>query len=1201
MEWSKEQQSVIDIFHREVLVSAAAGSGKTAVLVEHIIDKVTRKENPLDIDRLLVVTFTKAAAGEMKERIYRAINKKAQEHPENLHLQKQLTYIHNAHITTIDSFCNEVVRNYFDVIDLDPSVRVAESGELTLIEEEVMADLFEEEYKDSRDDFIDFVEAFVSKNSEDKLEDYIKKIHHYIQVFPLPDQWLDQALLDYRDHGPLTPKNYRFMKFLNNLADAYLLDCKEMCQDLISFCRNSTLSTCSQYEEAIVEDLNFVNALLETSDYENRYKMLSNYKQTTTCRVKKGIDVEEKSYYKNKKEQIKNLIDKELSKGLYVQSEEEVKKYLPIGGKYLEELILLVKKYSKNLKLAKEEKKVADFSDIERYTLEILTDQVDGKLQPSLVAKELSEQFDEILIDEYQDSNQLQEEILRSISKVDTDQPNVFMVGDVKQSIYRFRLARPELFMEKFKNYPRYNRDDKDLQVTIVLDKNFRSRKEVLDTCNALFYRIMDQSIGNVTYTEEHALHAQADYPPIPEGQSNKTELLLLTIKEEEDFEIRAKMLAQGRLIAEKIKDMVNKKFQVMDKESKCNRDVTYGDFAILLRTASGKNEYFTEAFEEAGVPLSAENKKGYFSTLEVTTILNYLNILDNPLQDLELTSVLKSPIGGFSDVDLATLKINTRENSFYYNRLCQYLEDGEEKDLQEKCGKFLKLYSKHREAVKHYSIYQLLSMIYRETGYLEQVRAMPGGERREANLFVLKEKAATYEETSFHGLFQFTRYIKRIQSYNVDYGEAALGENHNAVSLLTIHKSKGLEYPVVFVADLDKSFNKMDQNDTLVMDADYGIGIEARDGKKRTKSGTLVKKIISQKIALDSIGEELRVLYVAMTRAREKLFLVGMKKEKKVEEIMEDYEDTMLSFQERKGAGSFLQWILRANLPNSLIETTSIDCSEYVLGMLVKGEDREFQMRKLLQFKENVPVDEAFSEKLKEVIDYTYPYESSLSIARKYSVSEIKHAAIEKLEEGEASFERLFHEKQTKDYLPAFMKEEERVTESIATMRGTAIHRVFELIDYRENVPCKNPAELLSLIVGRSEITPLAASYISPDIIEKFLESDLALEMKKAQEEGRLYREHPFVMQVPASRAKEGASEDEMVLVQGEIDVFYENEEGIVLVDYKTDYVKTEDALVNRYRKQLQLYAEAIEKMTGKKVVRILIYSTNFGKTIEL
>ena len=1266
--WTTEQQQVIDLRNRNILVSAAAGSGKTAVLVERIVKIITDKNHPVDIDHLLIVTFTNAAAAEMRERIGNAIEKALDEQPGNEHLLRQLTLIHNAQITTIDSFCLYVVRNHFHEIDLEPNFRIGDEGELKLLREDVLGRVLEQNYEEPSEAFSDFVEGYASGRTDAALNEMILQLYEFSRSYPWPEKWLDSFVGIYRIENREELDRAEWLAPLTQNIRFVLKDCEQLLKQALAVTQQDDGP--DMYEKAVRSDLEKYESLSKLTSFCELSVALSDikYDRLASSRGFEG-DPDKLELVKSLREQAKDVV-KKLCKQYFFCSPEMMIEQLERTEPMLEEVVRLTKQFADEFAAAKRRKNLVDFHDVEHFALQILVDEETEKAKKT--AEEFRDTFEEIMIDEYQDSNEVQETLLRSISREERGENNIFMVGDVKQSIYRFRLARPELFMKK---YDSYSLEESTTQ-RIDLHKNFRSRAEVLTCTNDIFYKIMVRSLGNVEYDAEAALYPGASYPV---SADFIPEILLADSNDEllEDTELTDKKTLEAKIVAEEIKHLM-KTQQVTDKAAGTLRAAHYSDIVILLRSLSGWADSLVEVLNGNGIPAHTVSSTGYFSTVEVQTVLSMLRLLDNPRQDIPMAAVLRSPMAGLTDEELAVLRLEDGSVPFHEAVLelaeGLYEEDGQKEisdsEADRKQGrnadektenhieitahrkllKFYKKYKQLRQLVPDTPIHELIEIILRETGYGHYVAAMPAGNRRTANLNMLLEKAAAYEKTSYKGLFHFVRYIDELQKYDVDFGEADMvGENEDVVRIMSIHKSKGLEFPIVIVSGMGKNFNKQDTRSKMVLHPELGIGLDYMDGKKRIKSPTIAKKAIAKQIDLENLGEELRVLYVALTRAKEKLILTGTLKD--AAEKLEFYRqqanlskaaDRPLSYLTREGASGYLDWILPAVLSyGDKYPVRIVEAAELVLDEVENQLEQNENLTERIE--EIEAADTQLVGQLKQRFLQRYPYQVDVLRKNKYSVSELKHRAMrERFEAEQEETVPAFLEEPATPTIPLFIQRQEKITPdqnvsgqgvqvNRGALRGTAVHRVMECYDFTSE---KSVQEQMDAMEKEEKITADMRTLVKERIVADFVSSETGKRMALAQRMGALYREKPFVMgfteeelenygfgadsntdsceniykKTDSDQEKEEQKrirhEEDLTLIQGIIDVFWIEKDGIVLLDYKTDRVQQAKELIDRYETQLKLYADVLERVFGArklKVKEILIYSFSLEKLITL
>ena len=1266
MKFTPEQQRVIELHNSNILVSAAAGSGKTAVLVERIIRMICDGEHPADIDRLLIVTFTNAAAAEMRERIAAGITARLETDPGNEHIQKQSALLHNAQITTIDSFSLFLIRNHFNEIGLDPDFRVADEGEIKLLQQEVLAQLLEDAYAgqfvpEAPEQFHACVEYFCPGGRESVLEQHILNLSRYAGSFPWPAEWLEERKNDYAagDMEALVHSDYG--QYLTERVNRTVEGCLEKLREVKRLCELPDGPY--MYGELTEAEIEQLERLTSCKDLEEQAAKVP---AVTFARLpsKKddSVDPAKRELAKAIRNSVKDTLS-DLSESYFKTPLELAVEQGKACREPLRMLLDLVLEFDRRLLAAKQERHLIDFSDMEHYALQILlkrekveetgsigTDRAKTKYRivPSDVAMEYRQYFQEILIDEYQDSNLVQEYLLSAISGEAEGHYNRFMVGDVKQSIYKFRLARPELFLEKYDIY----QETGDL-CRIDLAKNFRSRIQVVDAVNDVFSRIMSREIGGIAYDDKAALYPGAVYPA-QEDPAYGSELLLIRKPEKGEREESGigEQHAEGAgvlvdydnvrqlealAIAARIKQLKGS-LQVMEKSAGELRPVRYSDMVILLRTTSGWDEEFKKILEQQGIPVYITSKTGYFGALEVQELLQFLRVLDNPRQDIPLFGVMQSVFGGFTQEEIAQIRSggegHSRKRMTLYEALKEVAQSGrtveegeeisagesagEEAELSQKADTFLQRIGHYRDLTPFTSIRDLLQRILDDYDYMNYVTALPAGSKRRANVEMLLTKASAFEKTSYFGLFHFIRYMEQLEKYDVDYGEAdTLDENADVVRIMSIHKSKGLEFPVVFVSGLSKRFNMQDANQSLIVDMDLGVAVDYVDSVRRIKNKTLRRTVLSAKMKEDNLAEELRVLYVALTRAREKLILTAV-----LDKADEKWELAQMTGQERLTyldfceAGSYMDFLLPI-LPQTGIAVKTLRTEDLAVEELreqLRMGDRREQLRLIACGETTLTGDPEENERklmyLRERFAYQYPHPGLQKLYTKTTVSELKIAAM--AEKDEAAF-HTFEEKEVVPYIPGFRREQEKVSGAV---RGNAFHRTMELLDftylftesglftgcpnnyeeYRRGLDKNRLQNRLEEFLQRETIslrlTEEYAKAVSLPKILNFLEQELAYRMWRAQEQGLLYREQPFVLGIDAKRLDPDLPEGEKVLIQGIIDVFFIEDGEIVLLDYKTDVIDSLEALWNRYNVQIQYYEEALTKLMQMPVKERILYS---------
>ncbi|RKM61950.1 helicase-exonuclease AddAB subunit AddA [Butyrivibrio sp. CB08] len=1261
VQFTPEQQSVIDERNSNLLVSAAAGSGKTAVLVERIIQMIS---NDLDVDHLLVVTFTKAAAAQMREKITLAIQNNLLEDPDNVHLQRQETLIHNAQITTIDSFCQYVIRNNFGSIGIDPALRVADEGELKLISEDVMQQMLEEEYEkaksDDDSDFLFCMDYFATGSRDDKVEEYINQLFDFSMSMPWPEDWIRERAYDY----DIDEDEFEELPWVKECLYRTGVKLREFIDKL-----DSAMDIANEpdgpymYGDTLEDDKASIGAVLQYDTYNALFDGIRGITFGNLSGKKDpGVNPEKREAAKAIRDGVKKEIEK-LRERYFALTRDTIVSQMKLCDRAVKELCRLTLEYKERFEEKKREKQVIDFPDMEHLALQILVqhpdqDKCQGKsvqeiidmCTPSNVALEYREYYREVLIDEYQDSNNVQELILKSISGEVADTSERFMVGDVKQSIYKFRLARPEIFMDKFKTY---DREAGSGNRRIDLHMNFRSRSEVLDLSNYIFKKIMGSDLGGVDYDEDARLvFGKTDFPE-PAFDVN-SEFLMVDGSDLfgggdgtpiEDYNPREK---EALAIAERIHEL-----------KKENPDIKYKDIVILLRSLSGWDSVFKEVLESQGIPTYIESKKGYFDAPEVAILLDMLSIVDNPRQDIPLIAVMHSPLGSFTDEELAQIRIAIDKDKelalsdSFYDALTADLNLTDV--LKNKVKTFVSMIEEYRIRSTYTPVHELLQDIIDRTDYELLISAQPYGVQRRANVELLITNALNFEKTSFKGLFHFVRYIEHIKVVQVDYGEAGtIDENADVVRIMSIHKSKGLEFPVVFVSGIQKQFNMRETTGDLILDMDFGLGVKCIDAGLRVKYDTLKRRIVSDSMKLDSIGEEIRVLYVALTRAKEKVILTMFSKDLadtvskalgKIK-VLGGPED-LLPYSMRAGADSFFDMIMPAVVLNpgfkDILDRYQISSDEYsdraeragkvptIRFRAVTGNDLtssmiSSQVEAALR-KENLKsmlmgdgADKELLSRIQDKFSAVYSFDALKGLFTKTTVSELKHARM--IEEGEVFTEPAAFAADSEKELSKSQADSRAAGATTLTgaERGTAYHSIMELLDdtvYGDEAlmamaretgktsdRSKASDKVYGFIMGKIEKGVIPETYRecvwSPDIVT-FLATDLGQRMGEAYRRGELFREKPFMMGVSASELKPQFPDEEMVLVQGIIDAWFIEDDEIILLDYKTDRVDDEDTLIRRYKLQLELYKRALEAATKKKVKEVYIYSFDLGSVIKL
>ncbi|SOB91579.1 DNA helicase/exodeoxyribonuclease V subunit A [Ureibacillus xyleni] len=1230
--WTDEQWKAIWATGQDTLVSAAAGSGKTAVLINRMIEKVIAKENPIDVDELLVVTFTNASAAEMRHRMAEALEKEIAKDPRNQHLRRQLSLVNKAQISTLHSFCLSIVRQYAYLIDIDPGFKIANEGESALLRDDILAEVLEEAY-DSEDDarvnaVYRLVDSFTSDRDDQAIETLIEKLYDTSRVHPVPTKWLRSLPKQYDLPEQITIDELDFIGPLKNSIKFSLEEAFAQIEDF----RQYTLRPDGPYTYGETAELDFavINEAVRRINHgtwQDLYDFFSTLKWSTLSRKKCDCDPDLKEKAKKKRQQAKDIVDG-IKKAFFLRKPERLLQEIRLMAPIIQTLVELTETFSEKFTAAKLQRGIVDFSDLEHYALEILAVKEDGVLKPSPVAIDFRNRFKEVLVDEYQDTNMLQETILQLVKSGSEVDGNLFMVGDVKQSIYRFRLAEPMLFLNKYNLF-----EDEPVAsgLKIDLNANFRSRKEVLHGTNFIFEQIMGETVGEIKYDEKAGLKPAAPYDEMEtpvelsilyeeqdDPQEDKpdsgdsTEDAALDVLIEEEMK---KSQQEARYIIKRIREMMDNGTTVFDTKqknpSKRVRPLEYRDIVILMRSMTWSGD-LVEEFKAAGIPLYAETSKGYFEALEVMVMLNVLKIVDNPYQDIPLASVLRAPFIGCTENELAAIRLVNRKVPFYeaVKLFVEEEKSGLQSNTAEKLQVFLHQLENWRDMARRGSLADLIWKIYMDTNYYEMVGAMGNGKQRQANLRTLHDRALMYEKTSFRGLFRFLRFIDRMRSRGDDLGVAkSIGEKDDVVRLVTIHSSKGLEYPVVFVAGLGRSFNQKEYSDPYLFDQQFGLAVKAIDPDDRIMYTSLPFLAMKEKKTLEMKAEEMRILYVAMTRAKERLILVGSVKDwDKTRSSWSESQllplDAMIPDYIRARAKNYLDWIGPAIARHACFEIFSDDSytpithpSQWHINPI---SNRNFTIANTKEQSETQSLyteelDASILNELTDRFNATYPYKESITKKSKTSVSEIKR--IENLQrEEEPESNTLLNKGKSAYKRPLFVQEKALSPTEI----GTVVHTVMQHIPKEGFRQLDEVTIYLQSLVEKKLLTEDEVNTVDEEKIIQFFSTSIGQRFSQAKQ---LYREIPFTLSIVDQA---GDSQ----IVQGIIDCLFEDEDGKwVLLDYKTDKIlpsfREADALKiemeKRYSVQLRIYSQAVESVLNLKVNEKILYLYNAQKEIRL
>ena len=1254
--WTDDQWKAIKAKDQDILVAAAAGSGKTAVLVNRIIEKILDEDHPLDIDRLLVVTFTNASAAEMRHRIGEALEAAIAEQPDSHHLRRQLSLLNKAMISTLHSFCLNVIRKYYYLLHIDPSFRIADDTEIALLRDEVLDDVLEEEYgAEDHQAFYRLVDTFTNDRSDTALEDLIHRLYDFSRAHPQPDKWLDKVVEMYDVDGTEQIEDLPFMDGLLLDIQLQLDGAKALLEEAYEMTQLPSGPT--PRAENYLDDLAIIERLHRAKEesWQALFKEMNewSFSRAKACRGD-AFDQELVKDADQLRKNAKVMLEK-MKKELFSRRPEGFLTDMQEMKEVLTALVALVKKFAVRFQEMKIEKGIVDYADLEHYSLEILADMNESSphIQPSDAALSYRELFTEVLVDEYQDTNLVQETILQLVTTDSEADGNLFMVGDVKQSIYRFRLAEPNLFLTK---YRRFNSEGDQTGLRIDLSKNFRSRSEVLAGTNYIFKQLMGVKVGEMAYEQDAELIKGAAYPetePYPievaliDRADDTVDMDNAEISENMNFDKQELEQSQleARFIAKKIKRLIAEKTPIYQPKTNSFRPIQYKDIVILLRSMAWTPQIMEELRHE-GIPAYANLSTGYFDATEVAIMLSLLQVIDNPYQDIPLAAVLRSPIVGLDEEELAAIRLHSRQAT-YYEAVKQFLEQtprNEQNDLYEKIVFFFHFLDEWRNLAREGALSSLIWQLYRDTRFYDFVGGLPGGKQRQANLRALYDRARQYEATSFRGLFRFLRFIERMQERGSDLGVArALSEQEDVVRLVTIHSSKGLEFPVVFIAGLGRKFNMMDLNHAYLLDKEYGFASKYVNPEKRITYPSLPQLAFKRKQTMEMLAEEMRVFYVAMTRAKEKLYLVAsvknIDKAKSSWSRARKQSDWLLNDYTRYKAKSYLDWLGPALVRHqdcSFIQDDNVPLTPLVKEEIVThasawqveifpssafemsetetGEDQadweeEVRLGKIVA-KESVNKAEIY-----ERLTWQYPFIKAAKIRSKQSVSELKRLFEAR---DEASSTELVRSFEKPIYLrPRFMQEKKLSPAE----RGTVMHSVMQHISLRDEPTKDSIRQLLQEMERKELLTPEQIASIDPYDIIRFFDTDIGRRMLKAR---RVHREVPFSLGVPVealysnSQLLHNQEEksppfphlDDMILVQGVIDCVIEDDHGIILLDYKTDNIQArfqggfeqaKPVLENRYRVQLALYKKALTQIWKRPVIETYLYFFDGGHLLKL
>ncbi len=1179
--WTDEQKKAIEARNSSLLVSAAAGSGKTAVLVERLIRRIT--EERLDITKFLIITYTKAAASELRRKISEALYAYAATHITDKHIRRQLALVGSARISTIHSFCTWALKSYSTNPELAEGFRVLDEAECVVIIDALVREITDERYESGSERFMELAEFSSDGRNDRMLAPNIVELFNKSRTHAYPEKWLAEVSREYDTDGKSSITETIWGKRALEKAKESIAFAVSATKEVIAH----TESDAELYEvyHAHFEDLlSRLEAMAELQEWNSLYEAVCSFCVPSLPSSRKVTDKDSVQNIKNANSAIKDAVSG-LIKTVLPDTDEALLREISEIRPCVEELCSLVSELSERYRAEKLRLRALDYSDLEHYTIDLFVKECDEEkdiVVPNDTAIAVSKEFEEILLDEFQDSNSLQDMIFRAVSR---EEKNIVMVGDVKQSIYRFRLADPTIFMKKFKAFRDYNGENDGEPRKIILSRNFRSRKEVLGASNGLFKRVMTEELGGIDYTEEQYLKERDNIPEIESDMS--CEFHLIDYDRSEDFRGAQ---CEARFIAEKIEELVAEGFLISQKDGTA-RPVTYGDFAILLRSAASKSSIYEKALQKSNIPYISPREEGLLRKSEVTAIVSFLSIIDNPTSDIPLLSVLKSPLFGFSADDLCEIRLAGK------GTLISALEtlakgDGE---TAEKCREFSKLLSELRSFSRGARASDIVWEIYNRTNALGLFGALPFGEERQRNLNEFYKSVCALESTGYAGLYKLVSHIAKLAENGGDI-PAPRENSGNAVTIMTIHKSKGLEFPIVFFAASIRNFNTDDVSKPILIHPKYGVGLNYRDEAKNSNCSTIAREVIADSLREEMKSEEMRVYYVAMTRAREKLFIIASyANSANLIKKCADYvfypsiKQRMLSKSGSTGAW-FLVPIIESGNGARLLEYAGKGKEKMCEDLWIEAfstppmaEECELEAAKVKQAE---PVWEDDLDEVKRLCGFNYAKGRVAEIPSKITATGISHSH---------ALAQPYAIKRKRVERPRFIQEKKLTPAE----RGTALHLAMQFADF-ENCKTEDGAKKeLSRLLDMKFLTKEQYSVIEPLRLCDFVNSEIGREMLSAD---RVYREMKFSVLLSATDIYGDESlSDEKLLLQGVIDLYYETDGEITVVDFKTDRRIPEGERLRQYSEQLQTYRTALFEMTGKKAKRLVLYLVSAGKVIEV
>ncbi len=1180
--YTKEQNQAIKMTGTNLLVSASAGSGKTTVLIERILHKIINEK--CNVDEILVVTFTEAAASELKLRLRLKITKALLEQPRNKHLRKQLPKLANAHIATFHSFCNEVIKKFFYLIDFDATYKIGDDVEIFMIAKLTLDQLFEDCFERDDEKFKLIVERFSTKTHDDALLQLIIDLYFKMRSLPFKKQFKQGVLQKYHHQDDIT--TWAYYDLMKESIQEKLKEAKNLFTKAYLLASQFGHQYIEQYEDD-VKLIDNIEKQLETS-FDDVHQYLKIVKFNTFRSNCEEIDQMSKEMIKEYRDRAKKIVMNDLAKKYFPYKGKSQLRFLTENKKVLEALFYFIDLFDSHFKDAKRDKNLVDFNDLEELTLKILLLN-QNQNEATIYYRQL---FKEIFIDEFQDTNSMQETIMKLIANGN----NLFMVGDVKQSIYRFRSAEPDIFQQKYKQY-QMNQGGK----LINLNANYRSRHEILGYINYLFYQLMDEDCFEIDYDDDACLKfGQKDYL---KNKLEDTFVHLHLIDKHKLQESRENTIEKSEIeahyVAKQIRNLIDHQALVYDKQLLDVRPIQYRDIVILSRTKNEQNTYH-DIFKQYNIPFLTTELSGYFDSIEVLTITSILKVIDNPLQDIPLVATLRSPIFQMNEKELIEIKINSHKD-YFYDKIIDYLKIGKNITIISKLKTFVKQLNNWREHVKNEPLSELLFSIYHETNYYDFVLGQIGGKQRQANLDLLFERAKLYEQFISNSLFKFIQLINFLNENEKDLPQArTLSDNEDLVRFMTIHKSKGLEFPVVFVTNLNKKYNIEDEKSPVLFEKDFGLAFQYMDIMHRVKYDTLYQQLLKDKLRKQMLAEELRLLYVALTRAKERLYLIGcvddFDEEKKKLKQLSSIDDVILPKEERQSL-NYLDLILKAMARHKEFHRLLQQCIETKFHQKIMTPSCNVKIitsvdEENIENHHDATYEIDFSKYTKEIskrLNYTYPYNEKTNHFAKQTIADMKRA-------NQISEYQYHHEKSILKK-PKFIDKKEN-----ATLRGTSYHIFMQHLDYHQDYSIEHLKQLKNKLLVEGIMNDEQIDLIDLSKIESFLNSEVAQKIKKSH---KINKEMPFTTLVNGKTVYHDLKDEVDILLQGVVDLLVEFKDTCVLIDFKSDRIENSKTAINRLKRQYQIqidvYKEAMQNIYKHHSIEAYLYLFEINQLIKM